>query len=96
MRRKLAGEIKSFQYEWIKFNITDGMVGRRATYTPDFMVVMPDSHIEFHEVKALWGRKRLGFREDAKVKLQVCASQNRQFGWKVVWRDNGIWKEKEV
>ena len=57
----LAGDILSFRYEPIRFNLAP-----RTSYTPDFLVMLKDGSFEFHETKG-WAR------EDAMVKLKIAA-----------------------
>jgi len=83
--RRLAGELLAWWFEPMTLRMA-----KRTGYTPDFVVMLPDERIEFHEVK--------GFMEDdAAVKLKVC---RQQFEWlgpivlvrKVAKRDGGGWK----
>lgn len=59
--RKLAGEVAEWHYEAVKFKLAD-----KTHYTPDFMVMLSDGTIEFHEAKGFW-------REDARIKIKVAA-----------------------
>lgn len=43
---KLAGQIFDYKYEAIKFRLADN-----TFYTPDFMVMLSDGTLEFHEYK---------------------------------------------
>jgi len=62
-----ACEILAYEYESITFRLAP-----KTTYTPDFLVVLPNGKIQIHEVK--------GFaREDAIVKFKVAAQQNPWF-----------------
>ena len=62
-----VGEILAYEYESITFRLAP-----KTTYTPDFLVVLPDGKVQIHEVK--------GFaREDAIVKFKVAAQQNPWF-----------------
>jgi hypothetical protein len=61
--RKLAGEIQLYQFEPVSWRIARG-----AWYKPDFMVMMADDTIEFHEVKGFWA-------EAAKVRIKVAAAK---------------------
>lgn len=56
---KRSGMILDWKYEAVKLRLAD-----RTWYTPDFMVVMPDGHVQFHEVKGHW-------EDDARVKWKV-------------------------
>lgn len=64
--RQAAGEIVEYRYEPIRL-----ILGDRVTYTPDFLVVLPNGELELHEVK---GR----MMEKARVKLRSSA---RAFPW---------------
>src|SRR4051812_3444934 len=46
--RRLAGEIAAWRFEAITLILSRR---RRCTYTPDFLVEMPDGSEEHHEVK---------------------------------------------
>lgn len=59
--RRLAGEIISWHFETYTLKIAAD-----CRYTPDFMVIMPDGTMQFHEVKGYW-------MDDAKVKIKVAA-----------------------
>lgn len=61
---KLAGEIARWEFESVKLRLAD-----RTFYTPDFLVMLPDGLIEFHEVKGFW-------EDDARVKIKVAAEQH--------------------
>lgn len=41
-------------------------------YTPDFLVLMGDGSIEFHEVKGSW---KMPGQDDSRVKIKVAAEQ---------------------
>lgn len=60
-QRKLAGEIISYHFESYTLKIAAD-----CRYTPDFMVLLPDGTMQFHEVKGYW-------MDDAKVKIKVAA-----------------------
>ena len=61
LRRK-AGEIFAWGFEQVRLRLA-----HTTFYTPDFLVIMPDNTLEFHEVKGFW-------REDARVKIKVAAT----------------------
>lgn len=73
---RLAGEINTFMYERIKLKLAD-----RTWYTPDFMVILSDGTVEFHEVKGF-------MRDDAAVKLKVAADKFPQFAFFLVKKDS--------
>ncbi|MBA59656.1 MAG: hypothetical protein CMQ40_10875 [Gammaproteobacteria bacterium] len=58
---KRAGRIQWFAFEAVKLRLAD-----RTFYTPDFLVMLEDGTLEFHEVKGFW-------EEDARVKIKVAA-----------------------
>ncbi len=62
--RRIAGEIAEWHFDAVKLRLAE-----KTFYSPDFMVMMPDGMIEYHEVKG-------GFIEDdASVKIKVAASK---------------------
>lgn len=61
--RKRRGEIAGWWYEALTLKL-----GYDCRYTPDFLVLMADGEVQLHEVK---GPHR---REDAMVKIRVCAT----------------------
>ena len=77
-----ACEILAYEYESITFRLAP-----KTTYTPDFMVVLPDGKVQIHEVK--------GFaREDAIIKFKVAAQQNPWFEFIMVKKSkNEGWVE---
>lgn len=60
---KAAGEVHEWWFEAFKFKLTED----RCTFTPDFLVQLPDGTLEVRETKG-W------FREDAKLKLKLMAA----------------------
>lgn len=58
---KNVGEIAWYAYEPVKLRLA-----RLTSYSPDFMVMLPDGELQFHEVKGF-------MREDAAVKLKISA-----------------------
>lgn len=59
--RELSGEVAWWKFEAVKLRLADN-----TTYTPDFIVMLADGSIEFHEFKGFW-------EEDARVKIKVAA-----------------------
>ena len=90
-----AGEILAYAYEPFTFNLAP-----KTTYTPDFMVVLPNNKIQIHEVK--------GFaREDAIIKFKVAAQQNpwiefimvkksKNEGWVEMLHFNSTYPQTEI
>ncbi len=69
-----AGTVAAFYFEKVKLRLAE-----KTYYTPDFLVVLPDGRIEFHEVKGFW-------RDDARVKFKVAAEQFPWFRFVAVTR----------
>lgn len=63
--RMACGDIVGFWFEGLQLNLAPKL---KCTYTPDFMVQLPDGTIEFHEVKGRW-------EDDARVKIKVAADK---------------------
>ena len=88
----LAGEVRAFAFEAVTLRL-----GERSRYTPDFMVYMRDTTIEFHEVK---GRKGAGFyaTEDAMKAIKAAAAMFPWWTFRIVWPSEGglAWKMKEI
>ncbi len=61
--RQRAGEIVWYRFEAIKLRLAG-----KTFYTPDFVVIMANGEVQFHEVKGFW-------RDDARVKIKVAAEQ---------------------
>jgi hypothetical protein len=71
-------------YERVTFKLADD-----TRYTPDFLVLMPDNTMHFHETKGF-------MRDDANVKIKVAASMFPFFGFTLVTRKGGEWILKEI
>lgn len=56
-------------FEALKLKLAD-----RTFYTPDFMVLLCDGGIEFHEVKATW---KAAHQDDSRVKIKVAAQDHQ-------------------
>lgn len=78
-----AGRVAEWHFEALTLRI-----GADCTYRPDFLVILPDGSIEFHETKG-W------LRDDARVKLRAAASAF-PFVFKLVTRAKGEWRIEEV
>lgn len=72
---QLAGEIRSFRFEPVKFRLAD-----RTFYTPDFMVVTADE-VQFHEIKGYLPE------DDANVKIKVVAEMYPEFQFQMVFAE---------
>ena len=96
--RKITGEVVWFQFEGITLKL-----GPDCRYTPDFPVMLTDGTIEIHEIKGKENRvKQSGekyaaprFEDDARAKIAVAATMF-PFIFKVVYRVDGNWIEKEI
>ncbi len=65
--RKRVGEVEDYRWEPLRLKLA-----KDCTYEPDFMVLMADHSVEFHEVKG-------GFiTDDGMVKARVAA---QMFPW---------------
>ncbi len=62
LRRKIVAD---WGFESLKLRLAD-----RTFYTPDFMVLLVDGGIEFHEVKSTW---QAAHQDDSRVKIKVAA-----------------------
>jgi len=79
---KRAGIVKDYLFEAVKLRLAD-----KTFYTPDFFVVYPD-RFECHEVKGFW-------RDDARVKIKVAASQYPWMRFKAVqWKGGKLVTEE--
>ncbi len=77
--RRLAGEVAWFAFEAIKLRLAV-----KTFYTPDFLVVLADGEVQFHEVKGFW-------REDARVKIKVAA-ELFPFAFIAICKTKGGWE----
>lgn len=73
-RRRLAGEIHAWAFEPMNFRLA-----HRCYYKPDFMVIMADGTVEFHEAKG-------HFEEQSKVRTKVVAEKHPWFVFRLVRR----------
>lgn len=78
-----AGEIKTWGYEQIKLRLADG-----TFYTPDFIVVARDEHLEIHETKGF-------MREAARVRIKVAAELH-PFRFFIVRKEGGRFTKEAV
>ena len=79
---KRAGEIADYAFEPVKLRLAD-----RTFYTPDFMVIMPDGVIEFHETKGFW-------QDDARVKIKGAAELH-PYKFVGIRKVKGAWEREE-
>lgn len=62
-QKRIAGEVAAYWFESVRF-----VLAPNTSYTPDFLVQLPDSTLEVHEVKGFW-------EDDARVKIKVAADK---------------------
>ena len=82
--QKRREEIVDWLYEPISLHLAKG-----SQYTPDFMVVMNDGEVQFHETKGF-------MREAAFVRLKVAAAKFWHFRFFLVKSGKGGWSIEEV
>jgi hypothetical protein len=70
--RRIAGEISQWWYEPMSLRLAKG-----SHYKPDFMIVLADGLVEFHETKGY-------MQEAANVRLKVAAEKFPQFLFRLV------------
>jgi hypothetical protein len=70
--QRKSGDIAWWAFEPIKLRLAD-----RTFYTPDFVVMLNDGSIEFHEVKG-------HFEDDAAVKHKVAIETYWMFEFKII------------
>jgi hypothetical protein len=77
-----AGEIRGWKFEAVKLRLAD-----KTFYTPDFLVVLKDGSLEFHETKG-------HMKDDAAVKLKVAAELYPMFRFRLFFRAKSQWIDK--
>jgi hypothetical protein len=80
---QFGGAIVLRRYEAIKLRLA-----KRTWFTPDFMVMLMDGSVEFHEVKGFW-------EDDARVKMKVATETFPEFRFLAVTRKKGEWKHED-
>lgn len=90
--RRLAGEVAEWKFEAVKLRLAEN-----TTYTPDFLVILADGTVEFHEVKGRPGSGAGGWENAARCKIKVSAELYpfvfRGFS-KLPVKSGGGWKEE--
>lgn len=83
--QKRSGKILDYRYEGMRL-----VLAKATTYTPDFMVILANGEVEFHETKGF-------MRDDAWCKLKVAATSFPWFRFMLVRKvgKNG-WDISEV
>jgi len=80
-----AGDVLAWRYEPMSLRLAD-----RTTYTPDFLLILPDGTLELHETKGFW-------REKAWIKYKIAAEQYPWFVFACVMKSKGgVWQIKKV
>ena len=82
--RQAAGEMTQWWYEGITLRLA-----ARCRYTPDFLILFPDMHLEVHETKGF-------MREAARVRLHVAATRFPMFRFRLVTYTHGQWHWHEI
>ncbi len=91
----VMGAIAWYQFEGMKLKLADS-----TFFTPDFVVMLINGALQFHEVKARMSNGKPRYEDDAIVKLKVAAEQ-KPFAFFLVWPgkttdwDNGEWESRE-
>ena len=87
--RKLAGEVVEWHFEAVTFKLAD-----MCRLTVDFMVIMADGSIEFHDAKG--GQP---VTDDALVKMKAAAEKFWPFLFVIEQKQSrklgGVWKRRE-
>lgn len=91
---RLRGEIEWYAFEAVTFKLAPD-----TRYTADFVVMLPDLTIEFHEVKGSTKDKKTGKRVpfiegDAKLKIKIAA-ELMPFRFSLVWPIPEGWGRKD-
>lgn len=88
--RRLIGEIINWYFEPVKLRLAGS-----TFYKPDFMVVLTNGEIEFHETKGTWrGEKAAHWEDDARVKIKVAASMY-PFRFMAASKKDNHWKYEQ-
>lgn len=72
--RRIRREIIWYGFEALRFRLA-----RQCTYTPDFIVQLPNGCLEIHEVKARTAAGKILIRDDAATKLRLVSEQYHMF-----------------
>ena len=76
---KQKGRITWFDFEPITFRLTSKVPGQtRVSYTPDFLIGLPDGSVRVDEIKGAY------IREDADLKFKMAADRFPLFSWRMV------------
>jgi hypothetical protein len=91
--RQQRGDVLWWRYEPAKLRLA-----KATTYTPDFMVIDAFGLVTMYEVKAWWASaQRVGWQEDARVKIKIAASAHPWARFVAVWRKGRgcPWEQEE-
>lgn len=69
----LEAALRDREILWYAFEPWKLRLGPKNFYTPDFGVVTAERHIQCHEIKAVWSRGQVGFKDDARQKIRDAA-----------------------
>ena len=86
----LTGEVLHFDYEPESLRLAP-----KTFYLPDFRVIMADSTIEFHEVKACTANNDFLCEDDARVKFKIAAQVHWMYGFRMVGVRRGVVVKQE-
>lgn len=78
-----AGDILAWRYEAVTLHL-----GRKLSYTPDFLVIQADGSLELHETKGYWNGKN---REKGWIKWKMAAQLYPWFRFVFVTCKDGSW-----
>lgn len=84
----LEDEVRAGRVIWFAFEPLKLKLAKATFYTPDFLVMMADRSLEFHEVKGFW-------MDDARVKIKVAADKFGLFTFRAIKAGKGgAWEEE--
>ena len=84
-------DVAAWWYEGMSWRIAED-----TRYVPDFVVLLDDGTVEWHEVKgATKGSDDFGVTELSWAKIKMAA-EHGPFPLVVVWPDRGGWKERRI
>lgn len=97
---KLADGVKAGTVLWWRFEAVNLRLGAATFYRPDFLTLAPDGQLHVYETKAWWkGGKgkpgRVGWQEDARVKIKVAAGLFPWLRFHAAWCRDGVWEVED-
>lgn len=94
---KLAGRVVAYWPQPFALRLP----GWRQTYRPDFLIqyaakgFASRDDLEIVEIKVQWSNRKVGWKDDARVKLKTAAGIYACFAWVARWKDeHGCWEEE--